>query len=106
MRWIASIAAVGAVLVAAHSALAHFVWVAVEKDATGQPAAHVWFSELAEPDSAELLDRITAVKVNSRTAGGKPAGVAVSKQTQGEGGALVGAVPAGTPALSAHIKYG
>ena len=53
-----------------------------------------------------MLDRITAVKVTSRTAGGKPAAVAVAKQVQGNAGALVGVIPAGTPALSAHIKYG
>jgi len=106
MTRLASFVAVGALLLAAAPARAHFVWVSVEKDSSGKPAAHVWFSELAEPDSAELLDRITSVKVTSRTAGGKPAAVAVTKQVQGNGGALVGAIPAGTPALSAHIKYG
>jgi uncharacterized GH25 family protein len=91
----------------ASPALAHFVWVAVEKDSAGQPAAHVWFSELAEPDSADLLDKIATVKVWSRTAAGKPADVKVTKQTiAGGGGALIGPVPAGTPALSAHINYG
>ncbi len=106
MKAVCNLAATAALLVAAAPASAHFVWVSVEKDSSGQPAAHVWFSELAEPDTAELLDRIAAIQVTSRTAGGKPAAVAVTKHTQGSGGALVGAVPAGTPALSAHYKYG
>ena len=59
-------AAALALLALASPALAHFVWVAVEKDSAGQPAAHVWFSELAEPDSADLLDKITTIKVWSR----------------------------------------
>jgi uncharacterized GH25 family protein len=96
-----------ALLSAASPAFAHFVWVAVEKDSAGQPAAHVWFSELAEPDSADLLDKIVTVKVWSRLAAGKPMDVKVTKQTlNGGGGALTGPVPAGTPALSAHINYG
>jgi hypothetical protein len=100
-------AALLALLGATSPAFAHFVWVSVEKDSAGQPAAHVWFSELAEPDNADLLDKITTIKVWSRSAAGKPADVKVTKQALGGGGgALVGAVPGGTPALSAHINYG
>jgi hypothetical protein len=95
-----------AAALAVSSARAHFVWVAVEPDTSGQPAAHVWFGELAEPDSAELLDKIAAVKVWRRPGSGQPAAVSLAKQTQGNGGAWVGGVPAGTPALSAHINYG
>src|SRR5262245_34570471 len=85
----------------ASPAFAHFVWVSVEKDSAGHPTANVWFSELAEPDSADLIDRVTAVKVWSPSAAGKPAEVKVAKQTlAGGGGALIGGVPAGTPALS------
>src|SRR5688572_13757753 len=96
-----------AVLVALVSqASAHFVWVAIDKDSSGLPGAFVWFSELAEPDSADLLDKITTIKVWSRTNDGKPANVSVTKQAKGEGGALVGKVPTGVAALSAHINYG
>jgi hypothetical protein len=101
--WIAGLLAL---LVTAPAAMAHFVWVSVEKDSSGQPAAHVWFSELAEPDSADLLDKITTIKVAGRAAAAKPAAIAVTKQVQGNGGALVGSVPAGTQALSAQIRYG
>jgi uncharacterized GH25 family protein len=99
--------ALAALTAVASPAFAHFVWVAVDKDSAGQPAAHVWFSELAEADSAELLDKIATVKVWSRTAAGKPADVEVTKQSlAGGGGELIGPVPAGMPALSAYINYG
>lgn len=95
------------VLATASPALSHFVFVAVEKDSSGQPAAHVWFSELAEADSADLLDKITAIEVWSRAATGEPKAVTVKKQSdKSGGGALVGPVPAPTTALSAHINYG
>ena len=87
-------------------AWAHFVWVAVQPGADAKPTAHVWFSELAEPDSAELIDKIVATKVWSRSADGKSQSVAVLKLVQDGGGALVGAVHAGTANLSAHIEYG
>ncbi|MDX1947831.1 MAG: DUF4198 domain-containing protein [Pirellulaceae bacterium] len=90
----------------ASPALAHFVWVAVEKDSSGQPTAKVWFSELAEPDVAKLLDKVTAVKVWTRQGTEKPSELKLTKQVSGELGALVSAVPAGTSNLSAHLKYG
>lgn len=87
---------------------AHFVWVAVDKDKSGQTVAQVWFSELAEPDSADLLDKILTIQVTSQGTDLKPHSVAVSKKDVGTngGGALVGMVPADTKALSAQIKYG
>jgi uncharacterized GH25 family protein len=90
------------------AAQAHFVWVAVDKDKSGQTMAQVWFSELAEPDSADLLDKILTIQVTSQGKDLKPHIVAVTKQTSGSsgGGALVGAVPADTKTLSAQIKYG
>lgn len=88
------------------TASAHFVWLAVEKDSGGQPTANVWFSELAEPDSAELLDRIAAVNVWSRTASGPGPQISLTKKIAAGGGAWVGPAPAGTSALSAFINYG
>lgn len=95
-----------ALVSAAPPAAAHFVWVSVERDSSGQPAAHVWFSELAEPDDAALLDKIAAVKVWSRSADGKPQLLKLAKQLQGNGGAWVGTLSADCRALSAHIRYG
>lgn len=101
-----NLAAPLALLLAASPALAHFVWLSVEKDSSGKPAVHVYFAELAEPDSAELLDRVTSIKVLSRSADGKPATVAVTKQEKDGDGSLVGALPDGSQGLSAQIKYG
>jgi uncharacterized GH25 family protein len=103
-----------AVLVFSTAARAHFVWISVEKDRSGQPAAHVWFSELAEPDSADLLDRIAATKAWSRSADGKtnaqPAArmtvLKLTKHVEGNGGAWIAPVATDTQALSASIKYG
>src|SRR5688572_16608754 len=95
--------AAAATLLAASSASAHFVWIVAASDASGQPAAQVYFSELAEPDSADLLDKIAATKVWSRTADGRQTELKLSKQVEGEGGAWVAPVAADTPALSAAI---
>jgi uncharacterized GH25 family protein len=100
--------ALGVVLSVAFAAQAHFVWVAVDKDKSGQTVANVWFSELAEPDSADLLDKILMIQVTGQGADLKPRPATVKKMDVGTGGggALVGQVPADTKALSAQIKYG
>lgn len=102
------IAALTCVLSVAFAAQAHFVWVAVDKDKSGQTVANVWFSELAEPDSADLLDKILTIQVTSQGKDLKPQPVTVKKMDVGTngGGALVGLVPADTNALSTQIKYG
>jgi hypothetical protein len=105
MRFGFPLMAAAAVLMA-QAASAHFVWVAVQKDSGSQPQVHVWFSELAEPDSAELLDRIAKVKVWSRTASGAGPEISLTKKIEGGGGAFVGPAPAGASAISAHINYG
>jgi uncharacterized GH25 family protein len=86
-------------------ASAHFVWVAVEKSSAGAATAQVWFSELAEADAANLIDKIAAVKVWTRS-GGKSQTVAVAKEIKGDLGALAGSVPPGTTNLSAHASLG
>ncbi len=94
-------------LVAAQSpALAQFVWITVAKDSAGQPQAQVHFSELAEPDSAALLDKIAAVKVWSRTAAGKPQTLKLSKHVTDEVGSWVAPLKGATPGVSGSIKYG
>lgn len=87
-------------------ALAHFVWITVAKDSAGQPQAQVHFSELAEPDSAALLDRVAATKVWSRTAAGQPQTLKLTKHVTDEVGSWVAPVKEGTPAVSGSIKYG
>lgn len=96
-----------AAVLSAQAASAHFVWVAIVEESGGQPAVNVWFSELAEPDSAELLDRIAKVKVWSRTAGGAGPEIILTKRIDGGGGgAWVGPAAAGASAISARINYG
>ena len=87
-------------------ASAHFVWITVAKDASGQPQAQVHFSELAEPDSAALLERIASVKVWSRTAAGRPQTLRLAKQITDEIGSWVAPVEGGASAVSGSIKYG
>ena len=94
------------IVLAQSSALAHFVWITVAKDSAGQPQAQVHFSELAEPDAANLLDRVAAVKVWSRTPAGKPSELKLAKQVTGEVGSWVAGVPEKTAAVSGYIKYG
>ncbi len=96
----------GLVLAATSVASAHFVWVAVDKDSGGSHSLFVWFSELAEADSADLLDKIVNVKVWTRSAKSQPETIKVTKKVAGEGGALIAPLPAGATAASAHIKYG
>jgi uncharacterized GH25 family protein len=98
--------ALAAVLAMAPPTWAHFVWIAIENDSAGQPAAHVWFSELAEPDSADLLDKIAATKAWSRSADGKQAAIKLAKHVEGNGGAWIGPIGPETKALGASIKYG
>ncbi|HUE69313.1 MAG TPA: DUF3386 family protein [Pirellulaceae bacterium] len=102
-----SLLAFAAASLAAHAAQAHFVWVAVQNDSTGQPQAHVWFSELAEPDDAALIDKIAQTKAWSRAAGKKEGtALALVKEVKDGGGALVGKLPGDAAAVSARCAYG
>jgi uncharacterized GH25 family protein len=95
--------ALATLLIAASQAAAHFPWVAVEKGDT----VHVWFSELAEPDNAELLDRIAKINVWTRSAQGpKQPVTGLEKNVADGGGAWVAKVPTGTNAASASINFG
>jgi uncharacterized GH25 family protein len=88
-------------------AFAHFVWITVARDSSGQEQVQVHFSELAEPDVAMLLDRITAVKVWGRTSDGKTIPVEkLTKHLNDEVGSLIAARPADAKAISGTIKYG
>ncbi|MEX2172791.1 MAG: DUF4198 domain-containing protein [Pirellulaceae bacterium] len=87
-------------------ASAHFVWITIDKDSGGQPQLQVHFSELAEPDSADLLDRVSAIEVWTRPAGEQPAKLKLSKQITDSVGSWVAPVAADTQAASGSIKYG
>ncbi|MCI0359816.1 MAG: DUF3386 family protein [Planctomycetaceae bacterium] len=93
-------------LAASSPAWAHFVWITVAKDSAGQPQAQVHFSELAEPDSANLLDKVAAVQVWTRTDSGQPKTLKLAKQITDEIGSWVAPIDAGTFAVSGSIKYG
>lgn len=85
---------------------AHFVWLAIEKSSDGSPVARVWFSELAEPDSAELLDRIARVEVWAVRGSQPPQKLSLNKLVEGEGGCFTAPLPADTTGLAATLCYG
>lgn len=93
-------------LVAAPGAQAHFVWLAIEKASDGAPVARVWFSELAEPDSAELLDRIARVEVWAVRGSQAPQKLSLNKVVEGTGGCWTAPLPADTTGLAATLCYG
>jgi uncharacterized GH25 family protein len=95
-----------AVALLASSAAAHFVWITVESDSGGQPQAQVHFGELAEPDSAALLDNVAKVQVWAGAAAEKGEPLKLSKHITDEVGSWVAAVPAGTRAVSGSVNYG
>ncbi len=96
-----------AFFLAASTAQAHFVWVAVQKDSAGKQQAHIWFSELAEPDDEKLIDKIAQTQAWSRTIDSEGTLLKLAKLTQDGGGAWTGEVAAqASGAVSAHCNYG
>lgn len=92
---------------AAHAA-AHFVWVTTLPAEADGLAAHVWFSETAEPGSDRLIAKIAHTEAWSRTpAASEPEKLALKPITDDAGGALVGLVGAKPPlAIDAVCRYG
>jgi uncharacterized GH25 family protein len=106
MKTSVALAALVLCLAITSAASAHFPWIVIDKS-SGASVIRVWFSELAEPDSAELIDRIEKVQVwGRRDSGGKQDITLRKRLLDGGGGELTGPVPTGTPAASAYIKYG
>lgn len=90
----------------APSAGAHFVWLSITPTAGGREA-QLWFSEMAAPGRAELVDRLGKAKVTARCGGAAAADVPLTRRIDGELGSLAGAVPAeGDLAAWAHCDYG
>jgi uncharacterized GH25 family protein len=95
------------VALTAAPAAAHFVWITVAKDSSGQQQVQIHFSELAEPDVATLLDRIATVQVWGRTSDGQPVSLGkLNKQLNDEVGSWVTPLPGEARTISGTIKYG
>lgn len=88
-------------------AQAHFVWIAIQPGEGGKQEAHVWLSELAEPDDEKLLEKIVQTKAWSRSASGEAAPLKLEKRTDAGSGGLVSALADGnSAAASATCDYG
>lgn len=95
-----------ALLLSALPAQAHFVWVAVLPNSSGQQQAYVFFSESASEDDEALLDKIAQTKVSARGISGATP-LKLAKEASMGTGAWVGQLPAeGAGALSATCNYG
>jgi hypothetical protein len=99
---------VASLLTSAAPAAAHFVWVTTLPAEGDGLAAHVWFSETAEPGSDRLIAKIAHTQAWSRTpAAPKPEKLSLKPITDDAGGALVGLVGAKPPlAVEAICRYG
>ena len=85
--------------------MAHFVWIAVDANEAGEPAAQVWFSELAEPGDAKLLEKIAALQLWASAEAGQGEALELAQQVEGELGGWT--APVGdAQALVAAIDYG
>lgn len=93
-----------ALMLSALPAHAHFVWVAVQNNASGQPQGYVFFGELAAEDDEALLDKIAQTKVSARGISGATP-LKMAKQT-GTGAWLCQLPEGGAGALSATCHYG
>jgi len=93
-------------LVLVTQANAHFVWIAVQPGEGGKQEAHVWLSELAEPDDEKLLEKIVQTKAWSRAANGETKPLKLEKRVEAGGGGLVGVLADGNLAASATCDYG
>jgi hypothetical protein len=95
-----------ALLLSAIPVRAHFVWVAVMPNASGQQQAYVFFGESAAEDDEALLDKIAQTKVSARGISGATP-LKLAKEASKGTGAWVGQLPeGGAGALSATCNYG
>jgi uncharacterized GH25 family protein len=106
--WRRFLLAFSLVLALVSAAQAHFVWLVIEKGESGDPAAKVYFAELAETDDVALLDKIAKVKVWTRGEGSGSTPLKLTKEEHKDGGgAWVATLPSGSKqALSGTIMYG
>ncbi len=84
-----AVAALALMLFAAPAAHAHFIWAAVAPDASGKPAAQLWFSEGAAPGEVNLLAKIAHSKAWRRGAQGQITELTLHEEQSASGGAWV-----------------
>ena len=93
-------------ILASGSLRAHFVWVSLETKDGSDPQAHVYFSESAEPDSANFLDRLTRLKAWYRNAESQYAPLKLRRVETGDQGLLTSSLPSGGDSIEAYCLYG
>ena len=85
---------------------AHFIWLALHTKA-GQPTqGHLYFGESTAPDEATYLDRLTKLRLWSRTAAGDYTTAPTKKVTTADGGYLDVNLSEGVGALEAECLFG
>lgn len=85
---------------------AHFVWLSIGPAAGGREAC-LWFSETAEPGSAELVDRLGKAKVQARCGASAAAELKLERKIDGDVGGLAGKLTADGDAVAlAQCDYG
>ncbi len=94
------------VILATGSLQAHFVWVALGTQDSSGPQAQVYFSESAQADSAEFLDRLTRLNAWHRTAEGEYIPLKLRKIERGDEGLLTSSLPSGRGSVEADCLYG
>lgn len=85
---------------------AHFVWLSIEPSAAGRREAHLWFSETAEPGSAELLNRLDKAHVLVGEGGTSPVEVPLENRVDGEVGEKIARLAASANLALAECDYG
>lgn len=96
---------VAAILLAA-PAYAHFLWINVVRDTSGQATAQLCFGEEGAPGEAHLVDRLAKVKLLSTKAGEKPTELKTEKQLTGETGFFGSKLASDDVALTSSQEYG
>jgi hypothetical protein len=91
----------------ATAARAHFVWAAVAPDASGKPAAQLWFGEGAAPGEANLISKIAHSKAWRRDAAGATTDLELKEEQSASGGAWVAPLEGEGPcSVEAECIYG
>lgn len=101
-----ALAALAWMLLAAPAAHAHFIWAAVAPDASGKPAAQLWFGEGAAPGDVNLLAKIAHSKAWRRDVQGQVSELTLREEKSAAGGALVASLDDDICSIEAECIYG